>query len=82
MNPFAQTIPCERCEDTDYGYAYHQITNTEPSTQNPNLKPKNKELNMKQCPVTHLTINNGSPVVDNQNSMTAGARGPLLAQDL
>ena len=82
MNPFAQTIPCERCEDTDYGYAYHQITDTEPSTQNPNLKPKNKDLNMKQCPVTHLTMNNGSPVVDNQNSMTAGARGPLLAQDL
>ena len=36
----------------------------------------------KKCPVTHLTTDVGAPVVDNQNSMTAGARGPLLAQDL
>lgn len=35
-----------------------------------------------QCPVTHLTTDFGAPVVDNQNSMTAGPRGPLLAQDL
>lgn len=35
-----------------------------------------------KCPVTHLTMNNGAPVADNQNSLTAGARGPLLAQDL
>lgn len=37
---------------------------------------------MSKCPVTHLTMNNGAPVVDNQNSLTAGPRGPLLAQDL
>lgn len=37
---------------------------------------------MSKCPVTHLTRNNGAPVVDNQNSLTAGPRGPLLAQDL
>lgn len=36
----------------------------------------------KKCPMTHLTTDAGAPVVDNQNSMTAGARGPLLAQDL
>ena len=36
----------------------------------------------KKCPFTHLTTDFGAPVVDNQNSMTAGARGPLLAQDL
>ncbi len=35
-----------------------------------------------KCPVTHLTTSSGAPVVDNQNSLTAGARGPLLAQDL
>ena len=35
-----------------------------------------------KCPVTHLTTDAGAPVVDNQNSMTAGARGPLLTQDL
>ncbi|MBW3907786.1 catalase, partial [Neisseria meningitidis] len=35
-----------------------------------------------KCPVTHLTMNNGAPVADNQNSLTAGPRGPLLAQDL
>ena len=36
----------------------------------------------KKCPVTHLTTDQGAPVSDNQNSLTAGARGPLLAQDL
>lgn len=37
---------------------------------------------LKQCPVTHLTTDQGAPVSDNQNSLTAGPRGPLLAQDL
>ena len=36
----------------------------------------------KKCPVSHLTTNFGMPVVDNQNSMTAGPRGPLLMQDV
>lgn len=38
----------------------------------------------KKCPYSHtrLTTGSGAPVVDNQNSMTAGPRGPLLAQDL
>ena len=36
----------------------------------------------KKCPVSHLTTAFGAPVTDNQNSLTAGARGPLLAQDL
>ena len=35
-----------------------------------------------ECPVTRLTTNAGAPVVENQNSLTAGPRGPLLAQDL
>lgn len=37
-----------------------------------------------KCPYsgTVLTHSNGAPVIDNQNSMTVGARGPLLAQDL
>ncbi|MCA0176370.1 MAG: catalase [Proteobacteria bacterium] len=35
-----------------------------------------------KCPVTHLTTAFGAPVVDNQNAMTAGPRGPLLAQDV
>ena len=39
-------------------------------------------LNKGQCPVTHLTTAFGAPVVDNQNSLTAGARGPLLMQDV
>ncbi len=34
---------------------------------------------MTKCPV--MTTNNGAPVADNQNSLTAGPRGPLLAQD-
>jgi len=31
---------------------------------------------------THLTTAFGAPVPDNQNSLTAGPRGPLLAQDV
>ncbi len=34
---------------------------------------------MSKCPV--MTAANGSPIPDNQNSLTAGPRGPLLAQD-
>lgn len=34
------------------------------------------------CPYNSLTTAAGSPVVDNQNSMTAGPRGPLLLQDV
>lgn len=37
---------------------------------------------LKKCPVTHLTTDQGAPVSDNQNSLTAGPRGPLLSQDL
>ena len=38
----------------------------------------------KKCPydTTALTMSNGAPVVDNENSKTAGKRGPLLAEDL
>lgn len=39
-------------------------------------------LNKGTCPVTHLTTAFGAPVPDNQNSLTAGPRGPLLAQDV
>src|SRR5690606_30596932 len=35
-----------------------------------------------KCPVTHLTTAFGAPVPENQNSLTAGPRGPLLAQDV
>jgi catalase len=31
---------------------------------------------------THLTTDFGAPVPDNQNSLTAGPRGPLLSQDV
>mgnify|MGYP000023317388 FL=1 len=34
---------------------------------------------MSKCPI--MTTANGAPVGDNQNSLTAGPRGPLLAQD-
>lgn len=34
------------------------------------------------CPATRLTTASGAPVPDNQDSLTAGARGPLLAQDV
>ncbi len=35
-----------------------------------------------QCPVSHLTTAFGAPVPDNEDSLTAGPRGPLLAQDV
>jgi catalase len=34
-----------------------------------------------QTPAPTLTTNSGSPVEDNQNSITAGPRGPVLLQD-
>lgn len=34
---------------------------------------------MSQCPV--MTTTAGAPIADNQNSLTAGARGPVLMQD-
>ncbi len=39
-------------------------------------------LNKGKCPVSRLTTAFGAPVVDNQNSMTAGKRGPVLVQDV
>ena len=36
----------------------------------------------RQCPVTHLTTDFGAPVPSNRDSLTAGPRGPLLAQDV
>lgn len=38
----------------------------------------------KKCPYDHtrLTMSNGAPVASNQDSMTAGPRGPVLTQDL
>ena len=46
-----------------------------------------KPIMSEKCPFAHLaatnlTMGNGAPVADNQNSLTAGPRGPLLAQDL
>ena len=35
-----------------------------------------------ECPVTRMTTNQGAPVADNQNSLTAGPRGPMLLQDV
>ncbi len=35
-----------------------------------------------RCPVTHLTTDFGAPVPSNRDSLTAGSRGPLLAQDV
>lgn len=37
---------------------------------------------MSKCPFSHLTTAGGAPVPNNQDSLTAGPRGPLLAQDL
>ncbi len=38
--------------------------------------------NLSHLAATNLTMGNGAPVADNQNSLTAGPRGPLLSQDL
>jgi len=45
-------------------------------------EPKMKKEDPKRCPVTHLTTDFGAPVPTNRDSLTAGARGPLLAQDV
>lgn len=41
-----------------------------------------KDAPAPRCPFTHLTTAFGAPVVDNENSLTAGPRGPLLMQDV
>jgi catalase len=46
--------------------------------KNLNLAMKETEVNEK----TKLTTTGGAPVSDNQNVLTAGARGPLLLQDI
>jgi Catalase len=45
--------------------------------------PLFRKMNMakEQTPAPTLTTNSGSPVEDNQNSITAGPRGPVLLQD-
>src|SRR5690554_50475 len=35
-----------------------------------------------KCPMSHLTTSFGAPVSTNRDSLTAGERGPLLAQDV
>lgn len=40
---------------------------------------KDKATKPAQCPV--MTTTAGAPIADNQNSLTAGARGPVLLQD-
>ncbi len=34
-----------------------------------------------QTPAPRLATNSGSPIEDNQNSITAGPHGPVLLQD-
>ena len=36
---------------------------------------------MKQNDKKHLTAENGRPIADNQNTQTAGVRGPVTLQD-
>jgi len=55
---------------------------TPPKSAKPKGKAAAPAQNMGKCPVTHLTTQFGAPVPDNQNSLTAGPRGPLLAQDV
>jgi len=43
----------------------------------PTIKKEDKEMSNKR-----LTTRNGAPVVDNQNVITAGPRGPMLLQDV
>ena len=44
------------------------------------FKTKKKEI-LQAMQKTTITTSSGSPIDDNQNSMTAGPRGPILAQD-
>ncbi len=40
----------------------------------------NDKKNVSKCPY-HMTTSSGNPIGDNQNSLSAGSRGPLLMQD-
>lgn len=55
---------------------------TKPQSDPMHNQDQMQDAHKMACPVTHLTRQNGAPVVSNQNSMTAGARGPILLQDL
>lgn len=48
----------------------------------PEKFPSEKHPYLKECPVTKLTTQFGKPVANNQDSKTAGARGPLLSEDV
>ncbi len=52
------------------------------------LRMKTKDFNYKEfapivCPMSNpiMTTTGGNPISDNQNSLSAGPRGPLLMQD-
>ena len=40
-----------------------------------------KNSDMKQTDKKHLTAENGRPIADNENTQTAGMRGPVTMQD-
>jgi catalase len=53
-----------------------------PATETPTLLGAGGELHQQaDSPAVLLTTNQGVPVSDNQNSLKAGARGPVLLQD-
>ena len=48
------------------------------ATPSKTIQPRRRTMTQKK----KLTTNAGAPVVDNQNIMTAGPRGPALLQDV
>ncbi|WP_395445670.1 catalase [Caulobacter sp. UC70_42] len=53
-----------------------------PSTEGETLVAPGGETHQQaDGPATQLTTNQGVPIADNQNSLKAGARGPVLLQD-
>jgi catalase len=53
-----------------------------PSTEGETLiLPGGETHQQADAPATQLTTNQGVPIADNQNSLKAGARGPVLLQD-
>src|SRR5919206_218620 len=47
----------------------------------PQRHPAQHSMGMTMTKTTTLTTTGGAPIADNQNSLSAGERGPLLLQD-
>lgn len=85
-NESSHNVNCKSCYTNQSSQnSNQQDAYTNPNTQHLNpQQPHDANLSSDDdIPTpTKLTTDAGVPVVDNENSLTAGPRGPLLAQDI